>query len=90
MPEYRIYVLNEAGKVSHPAMSMHCSNVHDAIEKARKVTNGQALEVWSKEYFIARINLRASKFLRVLQTHKNSLIEPEDPATPALARPANI
>jgi hypothetical protein len=64
MTAYRIYVLNGAGQVSGPPMDVNCPNVHEAIERAKRNAKGRALEVWSRERFIGRVDLQDGPTIR--------------------------
>ena len=73
MAAYRIYVLNGAGKVSGPAMDMNCPNVQEAIERAKRNAKGHALEVWSRERFIGRVDLHDGPTIRTVDGNGDAI-----------------
>jgi hypothetical protein len=73
MTAYRIYVLNGAGKVSGPAMDMNCQNVHEAIERAKGNAKGHALEVWSRERFIGRVDLHEESTTHIVDGNGHTI-----------------
>jgi hypothetical protein len=53
VPEYRVYPL-DAGRLAGPAQVIVCENDREAIEKAKRLTNGHA-EVWNGARFVTTI-----------------------------------
>jgi hypothetical protein len=46
MPEYRIFRLDNAGKVLGPSEKIKFENDQDAIRETRQNLNGATLEIW--------------------------------------------
>jgi hypothetical protein len=53
--DYRVYVLNDDGRISKPAMIIQCDSDHQAIERAKKMKDRQALEVWHLDRRVTKI-----------------------------------
>jgi len=56
MPEYRIYVLDDAGHSSQPPWTVTCNDDNKVQAEARKkLLDGSALEIWCGERKVATI-----------------------------------
>jgi hypothetical protein len=52
---YRVYVLNEAGRVGAPPHVIECDEDEEAIRQARQYLDGRAIEIWRESIIIARL-----------------------------------
>ena len=56
MPKYRVFRLDDAGKVNGPSMSVKYANDQEAIRELRKKTlDGSTLEIWDLQRRVAII-----------------------------------
>jgi hypothetical protein len=46
MQEYRIYLIDPAGRITQPAEVIECTDDEAAIAQAKQYINGRAVEVW--------------------------------------------
>ncbi len=46
MPEYRIFQLDDGGRILGPSKVTACEDDHDAIRQARARIKGGVLEIW--------------------------------------------
>jgi hypothetical protein len=46
MANYRIYRLNELGRITAPPVEIECDNDQETIEEAQKRAGTKALEIW--------------------------------------------
>jgi hypothetical protein len=53
--EYRLYVLNERGRVSSPAQIIEAVNDEGAIEIATRMQNGCVIEIWDEARLVIRL-----------------------------------
>ena len=52
MPEYKVYSLN-AGRIAGPPKVLQCQDDNEAIDQAKQLLNGEALEVWTADRRVA-------------------------------------
>lgn len=55
MPEYRIFRLDDAGKILGPSEAISYENDQDAIRETRKTLDGATLEIWDGPRRIATL-----------------------------------
>jgi hypothetical protein len=55
MPEYRIFRLDEAGKLLGPSKTVICDNDQEAIRKVREALGGEVIEIWQGSRRIATV-----------------------------------
>ena len=56
MPTYRIYVLEKDDHIQRPATVIDCPDDSAAIENAKALPDGQAIEVWDHARLVARLD----------------------------------
>ena len=61
---YRAYTIDEANHVAR-AEVIEAENELDAIELARKLVNGRAVELWDRARLVARLEAMASAAAQV-------------------------
>jgi hypothetical protein len=54
MAEYRVYTIGTDGHIVQ-STPLVCDDDGQAIEQARKIGEGQTLEIWSGERFVAQV-----------------------------------
>jgi hypothetical protein len=55
MPEYRVFRLDDAGKILGPSQAVRFESDQDAITETRKALNGATLEIWEGPRRIATL-----------------------------------
>jgi hypothetical protein len=55
MPDYRVYAVDEAGHISGMPLVIDCKDDKEAVERAKELKDGKALEVWLLDRRIAEI-----------------------------------
>jgi hypothetical protein len=60
MPNYRIYALDAYGQIYRPSEIITCETDEEAVEKAKSLADGRALELWQRDRRVARIEPRSS------------------------------
>ena len=55
MPEYRIYTLEKDNRIAGPPDEIDCADDQAAVQEAKKVLDGHAIEVWEKARFVIRL-----------------------------------
>jgi hypothetical protein len=55
MPDYRVYVVTDEGRVMGPAEIITCNTDQEATERARLVVNGHDVELWEGAKRVTRI-----------------------------------
>jgi hypothetical protein len=55
MPEYRVFRLDDAGKILGPSSAATFDGDQEAIREVRKTLNGATLEIWEGPRRIATI-----------------------------------
>jgi hypothetical protein len=55
---YRIYRLDEQGRVTAPPVELYCSNDEEAIERAKQLLDEVDLEIWNLARFVRRLKHR--------------------------------
>jgi hypothetical protein len=55
MPEYRLYVLNTAGKIDSPALTVQCEDDATALVVALEKIENHAFEIWDGARRVAAI-----------------------------------
>jgi hypothetical protein len=58
---YRAYVLDLDGDISAPPHDLHCSTDEEAVDRARPLLDDRAIEVWSSERLVARLEPQAAR-----------------------------
>jgi hypothetical protein len=58
---YRAYVLDIDGYISAPPHDLHCLTDEEAVDCARPLVDGRAIEVWSSERLVARLEPQAGR-----------------------------
>ena len=48
VPQYRVYSLN-AGRIAGPLEVLQCEDDNEAIDKAKQLLHGKALEIWTAD-----------------------------------------
>jgi len=61
MPHYRIYVVQQSGRISGQPIIIECDGDKEVIEKARKMLDGRDIEVWDRARVVARLKSYESK-----------------------------
>jgi regulator of RNase E activity RraA len=56
MHEYRIYILDENGRIAGPATTLECVDDRAAVAQAQQQLNGRALEVWNGARKVVRLD----------------------------------
>jgi hypothetical protein len=56
MHEYRIFTLDENGRVAGSAMTLECIDDHAAVARAQQHLNGRAVEVWKGARMVVRLD----------------------------------
>jgi hypothetical protein len=56
MPTYRIYVLEKDDHIQRPPTVIDCPDDSAAIENAKELPDGQAIEVWDHARLVARLD----------------------------------
>jgi hypothetical protein len=59
MPHYRIYFVQQSGRISGQPIIIECDGDKEVIEKARKMLDGRDIEIWDRARVVAR--LKSSK-----------------------------
>jgi len=54
MPHYRVYFLDETGRISRPSELIECANDQEAREKAKQFIDGLDIEVWQETRLIVK------------------------------------
>jgi hypothetical protein len=54
MPDYRIYRIEEDGRIAHLPIVITCATDEEAIERARDCVDGLAVELWRRDRLIRR------------------------------------
>ena len=52
---YRVYILDDAGRVGTPPHIIECDEDEEAIRQARQYVDGKAVEIWRESIVIARL-----------------------------------
>jgi hypothetical protein len=52
---YRIYTVESDGHYGGPPVQIECSDDADAVDRAKRMKNGKALEVWHDARRVAEI-----------------------------------
>jgi hypothetical protein len=47
MQEYRIFLIDQNGRIAEPAKILKCSDDQAAVQQARQYLDGRAVEVWN-------------------------------------------
>ena len=55
MHEYRIYILDENGRIAGPATVLECLDDQAAVAQAQQHLNGGAVEVWNGARMVVRL-----------------------------------
>jgi hypothetical protein len=55
MPEYRFYMLGADGLISQPAVLAKCRDDGEAIERAKRLLDDAAMEVWQAARRVIRL-----------------------------------
>jgi hypothetical protein len=55
MPWYRIFEINADGHIAGPAKVIVCADDEKAVEQAKRLKNGEIVEVWHGKRRIAEI-----------------------------------
>jgi hypothetical protein len=55
MAEYRVYAIDGDGHIVK-STPLICDDDSQAVQKAKESCEGQTLEIWSGERFVARLN----------------------------------
>lgn len=55
MPDYRIYTVKKDGHIVRPPEVVECINDAQAVEVAKKLLNGQLIEVWQGPRVVIRL-----------------------------------
>src|SRR6478609_1568313 len=53
--DYRIFVLNEAHRITAPAIILSCETDDEAIATARTYVDGTGVEVWQGQRMVAKL-----------------------------------
>lgn len=53
---YRAYVLDIDGDITAPPLELVCRSDEEAVDRARPLADGRAIEVWSSECLVARLD----------------------------------
>ena len=54
MSNYRIYRIEEDGRIAHAPIVVTCATDEEAIERAQQYRNRLPIELWERERFIKR------------------------------------
>jgi hypothetical protein len=46
MPQYRLYALDQEGRIRQPARLLDCATDHTAVEEARSFLDGREAQLW--------------------------------------------
>ena len=55
MPGYRLYTFEKDGHIATPPREFDCSDDLAAVQEAKKVLDGHAIEVWEKARLVIRL-----------------------------------
>ena len=55
MPIYRIYALDSTDHIFRPPIVLECDDDQAAIEEAKQLLNGAAIEVWEQKRRVVRL-----------------------------------
>ena len=47
MQEYRVFLIDQNGRIAEPAQILECADDKAAVEQARQYLDGRAVEVWN-------------------------------------------
>jgi hypothetical protein len=64
VPDYRVYTLDEDGHIVRRSEN-HCPDDEAALERAKNLADGHAVELWERDRCIALIDKDGSSTLRV-------------------------
>lgn len=53
--DYKVYVLDGAGRISSPPVVIECVDDQDAIQKAKEYLDGATVEIWHDTKLIAKL-----------------------------------
>jgi hypothetical protein len=56
MHDYRIFTLDEKGRIAGPAMTLECVDDQAAVARAQQHVNGRAVEVWKGARMVVRLD----------------------------------
>jgi hypothetical protein len=62
---YKVYVLDSAGRISSPFKTIECADDNEALEQAKRYLSGSAVEVWQHNKLIVRLEPPNSKPLAI-------------------------
>jgi len=65
MPEYRIFRLDDAGKILGPSEAIQFENDQNAVRETRKTLSGATIEIWEGPRRIATIRPNENEGPRV-------------------------
>jgi hypothetical protein len=54
MPQYRLYALDQEGRIRQPARLLDCETDHAAVEEARSFLDGRDAELWEGARLVHR------------------------------------
>lgn len=63
MPKYRMYIFEQNGHVAAPPKIYQLPDDAAALAEAKKIIDGQAIEIWRSRRKVSRINPRGQKGL---------------------------
>jgi hypothetical protein len=55
MRAYRVYSITQEKHISGPPAILECDDDHQALERAKRLFKGQALEIWDGGRQVARL-----------------------------------
>lgn len=55
MTAYRLYTLGSDGHIEGPPTIVECDDNQAAVERAKELLNGKAIEVWERKRLIVRL-----------------------------------
>ncbi len=56
MPDYRLYRLNDAGRIKGPPVVLTSSSDEEAIKEAQQYRDGSDMELWERSRRVASIS----------------------------------
>jgi hypothetical protein len=56
MPQYRFYAVNPAGHIAKPPADRELPDDASAVEEAKKLLNGEAIEIWQGARVVAHLD----------------------------------